>query len=36
MLAFLKGFAEYQNVPADIAAKFDRVLDSLCCEPLEP
>jgi hypothetical protein len=36
MLGFVIGFAEYQNVSADIAAKFDRVLDSLCCEPLQP
>src|ERR1035438_9793490 len=36
MLAFPMGFAEYQNVSADIARKFDRLLCSLCCEPLRP
>lgn len=34
MLAFPAGFAGYEDVSEDIAGKFDRVLDSLCCEPL--
>lgn len=35
-LMFLKGYAEYKNVPSKAAAKFDRILDSLCCRPLPP
>lgn len=34
MLGFPFGYAEYQNVPPNIARKFDRVLDSLCCRPV--
>ena len=32
LVTFPKGFAEYKNVPAKAARKFDRVLDSLCCQ----
>jgi len=34
MLAFPMGYAEYENVAADVARKFDKVLDSMCCQPL--
>ena len=34
MLAFPLGHAKYQDVSANIARKFDRLLDSLCCEPI--
>jgi len=36
LIVFPLGYAEYGNVPANIAARFDRVLDSLCCRPLSP
>jgi hypothetical protein len=32
LLTFLKGYAEYKDVPLKAAAKFDRILDSLCCQ----
>jgi hypothetical protein len=34
MLTFPMGYAEYENVAADVARKFDKVLDSMCCQPL--
>jgi hypothetical protein len=34
MITFPLGWAEYSDVPANIAAQFDKVLDSLCCRPL--
>jgi hypothetical protein len=34
MITFPFGYAEYGNVPANVSAQFDRVLDSLCCRPL--
>ena len=33
-LQFPLGWAEYSDVSPDVAARFDRVLDSLCCRPL--
>jgi hypothetical protein len=36
MITFPLGYAEYGDVSANIAAQFDRVLDSLCCRPLTP
>jgi hypothetical protein len=35
-MTFPLGWAEYGDVPADIAAQFDRVFDSLCCRPPTP
>ena len=35
LLTFFKGFAEYKDVPAGAAERFDKVLDSLCCQPLD-
>jgi len=35
MITFPLGYAEYSNVSDSIAARFDRVLDSLCCRPLQ-
>ena len=32
-IQFPLGAAEYKDVSPDIAARFDRVLDSLCCRP---
>ncbi len=34
LLTFIKGFAEYKDVPSSAAQRFDRVLDSLCCKPI--
>ena len=34
MISFPLGYAEYVDVSAKEAARFDRVLDSLCCRPL--
>ena len=36
LLTFFKGYAEYEDVPLKAAANFDRILDSLCCQPLPP
>jgi len=35
MITFPLGYAEYGDVPANIATRFDRVLDSLCCRPIK-
>jgi hypothetical protein len=35
-LGFPWGFAEYKNISEEAARKFDRVLDSLCCEKFVP
>ena len=34
MIAFPFGYAEYGDVSPNIATRFDRVLDSLCCRPI--
>ena len=36
LLTFVKGYAEYKDVSLKAAAKFDRILDSLCYQPLPP
>jgi len=36
MISFPLGYAEYVDLSAKEAARFDRVLDSLCCRPLAP
>jgi hypothetical protein len=35
MRSLPEGFAEYRNVSVGIAAEFDRVIDSMCCQPLQ-
>jgi hypothetical protein len=34
MITLPLGYAEYSDVPANIAVQFDKVIDSLCCRPL--
>jgi len=36
LLTFPLGFAEYKDVPPSAAERFDKVIDSLCCQPLPP
>jgi hypothetical protein len=31
MITFPFGYGEYHDVPANVATRFDGVLDSLCC-----